>query len=129
MTVMRNENPLEWTPDAEARLRRVPTGAMREMTRTRVEWLARQRGQSTVTGALVEAKYQQWLEGSTKAASEMAWTDDARDRMARVPPFVRGMVEMAIEAYARSRNVATVTPEIIDEARRIWGETGQFHLS
>jgi Proto-chlorophyllide reductase 57 kD subunit len=40
---------LAWTPEAEQRLARVPAGFMRNMTRTRVENLAREKGCTTVT--------------------------------------------------------------------------------
>ncbi len=124
---MFQENPLSWTPDAKARLQRVPEGAMREMTRQRVERLARQRGQSTVTAELMGAKYRQWAEGSAQAGSHMAWTDEARERIERVPSFVKGMAEEALEAYARSRQIGQITTEVLDEAMRFWRETGRFH--
>jgi hypothetical protein len=40
---------LAWTPEAEQRLARVPAGFMRNMTRTRIEQLAQERGQTVVT--------------------------------------------------------------------------------
>ena len=124
---MSPESPLAWTPEAEARLRQVPEGVMRELTRQRVEKLARLRGQPTVTMELVQEKYQQWLEGSAQATSEMAWTQEARGRMERVPTFVRGMVVSAVEAYARDRGTREITSELVDEAKRFWAETGHFH--
>jgi len=46
---------LSWTPEAEARLTRVPAGFMRDMTRTRVENLAQEKGQTVVTLETTEA--------------------------------------------------------------------------
>jgi nucleotide-binding universal stress UspA family protein len=43
------ESTLVWTPEAQQRLARVPAGFMRDMTRTRVENLARDKGASEVT--------------------------------------------------------------------------------
>ena len=43
------ETTLTWTPEAEARLARVPAGFMRTMTQTRVENLARERSLTEVT--------------------------------------------------------------------------------
>jgi hypothetical protein len=40
---------LPWTPEAEQRLARVPAGFMRNMTRTRVESLAREKSLTVVT--------------------------------------------------------------------------------
>jgi hypothetical protein len=45
---------MAWTPDAEQRLGRVPAGFMRDMTRTRIEDLAREKGATEVTLALAE---------------------------------------------------------------------------
>jgi nucleotide-binding universal stress UspA family protein len=45
---------LSWTPEAEARLARVPAGFMRDMTRTRVEDLAQEKGQAVVTLDITE---------------------------------------------------------------------------
>jgi hypothetical protein len=100
---------------------------MRDLTRQRVERLALQRGWSTVTLELMEAKYQQWSEGSARVASEMIWTEEAQARIERIPGFVRGMVVQVIEAYARDRELTEVTPAIVEEAKGFWGDTGRFH--
>lgn len=52
------------------------------------------------------------------APSTMAWDDDARARMSRVPSFVRGVVTARIEAFARDRGHDRITTELIDEVRR-----------
>ena len=121
------ENPLAWTPEAQARLQQVPEGVMRDLTRQRVEVLARQRGQPKVTVDLLEAKYHQWSEGSARVVSESVWTDDARERVERIPPFVRGMAVEAIEAYARQQGLAEITPATVDEAKGSWGQAESFH--
>jgi hypothetical protein len=38
--------------------------------------------------------------------------------MARVPGFVRAVVSGRVEAYARERGHAAITPEVLDEVRR-----------
>jgi hypothetical protein len=121
------ENPLTWTPEAQARLQHVPEGVMRELTRQRVERLARQRAESSVTVELVEAKYTQWADGSARATSEAVWSEEARERIERVPAFVRGMVVEAVEAYARSHGLVEITPETLEMAKGSWEGTGQFH--
>jgi len=52
------------------------------------------------------------------AEPELAWSDAARERIARVPSFVRGVVTRRVETYARRRGLAEVTPELLDEIRR-----------
>ena len=48
----------------------------------------------------------------------VAWTGEAESRLKKVPFFVRRMVRSAVEAFARRRGIASVTPELLDEARR-----------
>ncbi len=121
------EDALTWTPEARTRLQQVPDGVMRELTKQRVERLAQQLGRSTVSVELMEAKYEQWSQGAEPAATDMAWTEEAREAINRAPDFVRGMVIKAIEAYAASEGATEITPEIMDAAKRFWDESGRFH--
>ncbi|MGH7674326.1 MAG: radical SAM protein [Gemmatimonadales bacterium] len=50
-------------------------------------------------------------------APALAWSEAARGRMERIPSFVRGVVMQRVEAYARSRGVSEVTPELLAEVR------------
>ncbi len=47
----------------------------------------------------------------------MKWTDEARAYFEKVPPFVRPMAKKGVEAFARRRGYATVTVEILREAK------------
>jgi hypothetical protein len=47
----------------------------------------------------MDAKDQQWAEGSEAATSELVWTEEALEKVERFPSFVRGMVVKAVEAY------------------------------
>ena len=118
---------LDWTPEAAARLGRVPEGIMRDLTRQRVEHLAKRRGEAIVTVALMEEKYDQWSSGSEKATSEMSWSAEALERIERIPPFVRGMVVEAIEAHAQRKGAGEITPELVEEAKGSWGGGAGFH--
>lgn len=55
--------------------------------------------------------------GSAPAAS-LAWSPAARERVERIPSFVRGVVTQRVEEFARSRGLDTVTPELLGEIRR-----------
>ena len=57
----------------------------------------------------------------------MNWTLEAKERIERVPPFIRGMVAKSIEAYARMKGITEVTLELVDEAKAYWESTGTFH--
>jgi nucleotide-binding universal stress UspA family protein len=45
-----------------------------------------------------------------------SWTDEAEQRMDRVPSFVRDMARMAILRYAQERGHTVITQRIVDEA-------------
>jgi nucleotide-binding universal stress UspA family protein len=119
--------PLAWTPDAKARLTRVPKGFMREMTRQRVETFARKSGADTVTLEFVEEKYASWAEGSAKQQPAMECDEDARERISRIPDFIRPMVVLEIERCAREMGLDRVTGPAIDKASETWGDIGAFH--
>ena len=52
------------------------------------------------------------------AESGLSWSPAARERLQRIPSFVRGVVVRRIEDFARSRGLTSVTPELLGEIRR-----------
>lgn len=48
----------------------------------------------------------------------LVWVDAARERMERIPSFVRGVVMQRVEDYARRNGHRRVTPELLAEVRR-----------
>ena len=48
----------------------------------------------------------------------LVWVDAARERMERIPSFVRGVVMQRVEDYARRTGHRQVTPELLAEVRR-----------
>ncbi|HEX6306627.1 MAG TPA: PCP reductase family protein [Longimicrobiales bacterium] len=51
------------------------------------------------------------------AVTRVTWSDEATERLARVPSFVRGMVKRIYTDYATERGVTVITPDIMDRAR------------
>ena len=47
----------------------------------------------------------------------LAWTPAARERVTRIPSFVRGVVMQRVEAWARRQGRREVTPELLAEVR------------
>ncbi len=45
------------------------------------------------------------------------WSAEARDRLARVPKFARGMVKRIYTDYAVERGITEITPEVMNRAR------------
>jgi hypothetical protein len=120
-----------WTPEAEARLEQVPEFC-RELTRWRVEWTAHKRGLGyTITPEIMETKYAMWGEVSHRIEERhvdtIPWTDAARDRLARIPEFVRGQVIDAVEGNARRLQRDVVDDDVVDDTISRWSASGDFH--
>jgi radical SAM protein with 4Fe4S-binding SPASM domain len=54
-------------------------------------------------------------------SEELTWEPAARERLAAIPSFARGMVVKAVEAYARGRGQTVITPALLAEVRSTWG--------
>jgi hypothetical protein len=52
------------------------------------------------------------------------WSEPARERLAAVPSFVRGMVKRIYAEWALERGIAEITPEMMDRARTELGLEG-----
>jgi radical SAM protein with 4Fe4S-binding SPASM domain len=57
------------------------------------------------------------VEYGAAVASEIEWDDAARERMRRVPAFVRGMVTRSVESHCRQHGIARVTVEELERIR------------
>jgi hypothetical protein len=57
-------------------------------------------------------------------AASVVWSDAARERLANVPSFVRGMVKRIYTDYAREHGIAEITPAVMDRARSELGLEG-----
>ena len=56
--------------------------------------------------------------GGAAVKPALAWDEAARQRLQRIPSFVRGVVTRRVEEFARTHGIATVTPELLGEIRR-----------
>lgn len=54
---------------------------------------------------------------ATSVAAQLTWTEDAEERLTRVPEFVRPMVRDSVERHARERGCREVTCEVMDEVK------------
>lgn len=57
-------------------------------------------------------------ESNLSAVCKPLWTEEAEERLKRVPFFVRPMVRKAIESYAIENDYQEITPKIMEEARQ-----------
>ncbi len=51
-------------------------------------------------------------------ARDPVWTDDAKERLGRVPVFLRGMVKKGVERYAAASGIRVITPDVMSELRK-----------
>ncbi|MCU7905375.1 MAG: universal stress protein [Candidatus Thiodiazotropha sp. (ex Epidulcina cf. delphinae)] len=116
-----------WQAAALARLMRVPEGFMRDLTRQRIETYAGKKGLKDISLALVEEKYAEWSAGSSKQTPSMAWDEEAKARMQRIPEVVRGMVMLEVERCARKLGLEVVNREAVEKAGESWRLGSGFH--
>ena len=57
-----------------------------------------------------------------KAPAALTWSSDAEERLERVPSFMRPMIKMGVESYARKNGITTITPEVMDASKNDPGE-------
>jgi nucleotide-binding universal stress UspA family protein len=124
------EHHFTWTPEAEARLERLPSYC-RDLSRWRVEWTAAKQGLGNViTPDVMDQKFEMWGEVSQALQAKgptMPWDEEAAGRLRNMPDFVKGQVMQAIEGNARQSGEARVTGKVMDAVIQKWIETGDFH--
>ena len=150
------EEPLDWDDDALKLILRAPPFAQ-AMAKVSVEEYARKQGYQRITmdllyGALkgilppsakhlmgIEHEDRKLAEARAKARSPIEeyiphqrafpWTQEALDRVNnRVPPFVRPMAMLAMERYAREKQLPEVTLEVTIAVARRLGYAGDDGL-
>jgi len=121
------DNASRWTEAARQRLQKVPEGFMRDLTRQRIEAFAKRNEVTEITPQLIAEKYREWGDGSEKLQRQLDWSDDALQRIERIPDFVRGMVVKEVERCAREQGIDTVTPDALGKAMGRWEDMGVFH--
>lgn len=53
-----------------------------------------------------------------KSSGEIIWEDAAAERLKAVPIFLRSMVKKGIERYAKTKGLAKITPEMMEDMRK-----------
>ncbi len=66
--------------------------------------------------------------------SEFTWTADAKEKLDRLPAFVKPMVQGSVEAYARKQGFKTITLQVMDDSKNdspngmIWSREAEQRL-
>ena len=106
---------LRWTEAAREQLGKLPGSVRFVVTRT-VEEYARKQGFPTITPDVIAAH--------KRGATGVEWSDEATSRLLNIPDFVRPMARKEIERLARERGATTVTAEVMDQAKDLFGRIG-----
>jgi len=51
------------------------------------------------------------------ATAEFTWSADAKEKLDRLPVFVKPMVQSSVEAYARKQGYTTITLQVMDDSK------------
>ena len=58
----------------------------------------------------------------TETAGGIGWSKEAQERLEKIPSFMRPMIQMGIENYARKTGASMITPEVMDASKNDPGE-------
>ncbi|MEO5359197.1 MAG: PCP reductase family protein [Nitrospirota bacterium] len=56
-----------------------------------------------------------------KATTNILWDKDAQARLSNIPEMVRSMAQKGIEKYAAERGLNTITTEVMDKVKELYG--------
>ena len=59
-------------------------------------------------------------------STDLTWDEDAKERVGKIPFFIRGMIIKQIERYTRDKGESKVTCSIVDEVKDNW--SGQMDV-
>lgn len=98
-----------WTADAKEKLDRLPA-FVKPMVQSSVEAYARKQGYTTITLQVMD-------DSKNDSPNGIAWTREAEQRLDNIPDFIRPMARKEIERLAKERGVATITAQVMDDAK------------
>jgi hypothetical protein len=55
--------------------------------------------------------------GSKSGTSDLTWTADAKEKLERLPSFVKPMVQSSVEAYARKHGFKAINLQVMDDSK------------
>lgn len=117
-----------WQPGSKKLLDNIPEGYCREMSINAIETIARKTGQQFIDAQFVENIMATFRKGSAKVQESLNWQVAARDKIAKAPDMIRGMLIQEIETWASQNNQQEVTADTVDQIKNKWSQSGQFHL-
>ena len=99
-----------WSSDAKEKLDRLPA-FVKPMVQSSVEAYARKQGYKTITLQVMDDSK------NDSSSNGVTWSREAEQRLENIPDFIRPMARKEIERVAKERGVATITAQVMDEAK------------
>ena len=103
------DSEFTWSPDAKEKLDRLPA-FVKPMVQSSVEAYARKQGYTTITLQVMD-------DSKNDSPNGITWTREAEQRLDNIPDFIRPMARKEIERLAKERGVATITAQVMDDAK------------
>jgi hypothetical protein len=98
-----------WTADAKEKLDRLPV-FVKPMVQSSVEAYARKQGYKTISLQVMD-------DSKNDSSNGITWSREAEQRLENIPDFIRPMARKEIERVAKERGAATITAQVMDEAK------------
>jgi nucleotide-binding universal stress UspA family protein len=123
---------VKWTAESKAVLGRVPKGYERRRVKARIEKIARVQRLPSITREFADANLDEAYapvaeivsdtaptlpsrEGGREVSLPVTWTDDAVERMERVPAgFMRMLARTKVEEFARKIRADNITRDVVE---------------
>src|SRR5881409_1908712 len=135
---------VKWTAEAKEILNRVPKGYERRRVKARIEKIARVQRLPSITrdfadanldeayGPVAEVVSDTVPAGRPAGETPLTWTDEAVQRMERVPGgFMRMMARTKVEEFAKKIRAETITADVVEgglvDARMMMDQALKVH--
>ena len=123
---------VKWTAEAKEVLARVPKGYERRRVKARIEKMARIQRLPSITREFADANLDEAYapvaeivsdtaltlpspKGGGESSVPLVWTDDAVERMERVPPgFMRMLARTKVEEFAHKIRAQSITRDVVE---------------
>jgi nucleotide-binding universal stress UspA family protein len=120
-----HERSFKWSQEALERVENRVPPFVRPMAMLAMERYAREKQLDEVTlDVTIEVAKRLGYAGDEGLRPDMPWTDNALERLARVPKFERDMVKEMVESLARDKGHSAINYEVADEMlikiREMW---------
>lgn len=127
--VENKKDDVNWSTQALERLRQIPLGMSRDMTRKAVETIAQNQGIDRIEESFLDDVLDTFKSGSANTAETLLWETKARESIQRAPDMVRGMLIKEIESWAIRNDLPRVTETAVEAVKTTWQQNGYFHLA